>query len=626
MVEKNAVKPAVKDTASEEQLSKEFREYSVAEFFKRNRQMLGYSGKVRSLTTIVHEFVTNSLDACEEGEILPDITVELEEVAAAKREEVIASGDGTKTLFEIPQEVLEADMYEFYSGGIMLQSKIDYVVKSERKGKESIKVIVLKAPLAVGSTVIAKYATGHIRVTVEDNGTGVPKKNVGQAFAKLLAGTKFHKRKQKRGQQGIGAAYAVLFSYMTTGKPTHVKSGLGDGKVYECDLTIDVKTNDPVITNDKEYTGKFKGVKISCEFAEVGYNKSEYSVYEYLRRTALANPHAQLTLIEPNSNVVVFPRSVKEVPAKPKEALPHPLGLTVSDLMDMIANTKARSLSSFFTTEFSRFSNDKVKELEALTKVDFKKTPSALQWTEAEKLIQQFQKVRWIAPEIDTLVPIGEAHIQKSLTSLLKPDQMKVVERKARVFRGGIPFLVEAAVAFGGNAGAAQTQEAKGLEILRFANRTPLLFDAGNCAITEAVKTIDWNRYDLKDIENQPVSVFVNFVSVYVPYTGAGKLAISSEEEIVLEIRNALMECAREVSIYIHSLQKLAEQEERRSIFLRYITEVAQCLHDITGVSKEKLKETLSKIAKERTALMEAKDESEVEDLSEESLDESTEE
>src|SRR5512135_1938415 len=57
-----------------------FKEYSVAEFFKKNQQMLGFSGKTRSLTTIVHEYVTNSLDACEEAGILPEITVSIEEL------------------------------------------------------------------------------------------------------------------------------------------------------------------------------------------------------------------------------------------------------------------------------------------------------------------------------------------------------------------------------------------------------------------------------------------------------------------------------------------------------------------------------------------------------------------
>src|SRR4029077_266415 len=103
-----------------------------------------------------------------------------------------------------------------------------------------------------------------------------------------------------------------------------------------------------------------------------------------------------------------------------------------------------------------------------------------------------------------------------------------------------------------------------GLEILRYSNRTPLLFDSGTCAITQEVKEIDWNRYDLKDLENQPVSIFVNFVSVYVPYTGAGKLAISAEEDIVTEIKLALQDCARDVSIYLHSLAKAADAEARR--------------------------------------------------------------
>ncbi|MDP2717176.1 MAG: ATP-binding protein, partial [Candidatus Micrarchaeota archaeon] len=166
------------------ELEKSFKEYSIAEFFKKNRQMLGYSGKLKSMTTIVHEFVTNSLDACEDAKILPEIRVEVS---------------------ELPD--------------------------------------------------------GHYRIVAQDNGTGVPRKNVGQAFGQLLAGTKFHQRAQKRGQQGIGAAYATLFAQITTGKPTHIKTGLGDGKVYECDVWIDIQKNAAKIENEKEYSGKFQGTR-----------------------------------------------------------------------------------------------------------------------------------------------------------------------------------------------------------------------------------------------------------------------------------------------------------------------------------------------------------------------------
>lgn len=512
-------------------LEKQFKEYSVAEFFKKNRQMLGYSGKLRSLTTIVHEFVTNSLDSCEETNILPEINVE-----------------------------------------------------------------------------INKLPNDHFRIIVEDNGTGIPRKKVGQALGKLLAGTKFHQRAQKRGQQGIGAAYATLFAQITTGKPTKVKTSIGDGNVFECDITVDVQKNEPGISNEKEYRGKFKGVRIEGEYAEVDYNRSEYSVYEYLRSTALANPHAQLTLVEPNKEITVFPRASTQMPKRPKKILPHPLGLTTSDLMDMAAVTSGRKIASFLTSDFSRISSEKVKELQALIgTVDLERAPKALTWPEAEEIIKAFQKMKWIAPETDALQPIGAGQLEKSLKNLLQPEKLSVVERKPKVFRGGIPFMVEAAIAYGGKSGLESGQTRKG-EVARFANRVPLLFDAGNCATMEAVKNIEWNRYDLKEWETMPVTIFINFVSVYVPYTGAGKLAISTEEEIVMEIRMALMEAARDVSIYLHGLQKAEDAERRRMIFFKYIIEVAQALEDVTGKKAAVIQAKLKKIAEERTTLLEAQE------------------
>ncbi len=510
------------------EIEKAFKEYSVAEFFKKNRQMLGYTGKIRSLTTIVHEAVTNGLDACEDAKILPEITVE-----------------------------------------------------------------------------IKKMEDGHYRVVVQDNGTGLPRSKVGQAFGQLLSGTKFSQRMQKRGQQGIGISYAVLFAQITTGKPAHVKTGTGDYKIFEADVSIDVKKNIPLITNFKEYSGNFRGTRFEAEFAEVDYNKSEYSIGEYLRRTAIANPHAQITFVSPENEVTVFPRSSTTLPKKTKAVLPHPLGLTTSDIMDMASVSKARKIGSFFTSEFARFSSDKMSEIaKMLPNVDFDRAPKNLQWQEAEAVVKCISQLKWIAADASVLQPIGEAQVEKSLKNLLKPEKLSVIERKPKVFRGGIPFSVEAAIAYGGNAGS--TGEGKKGEILRFANRVPLLFDSGNCAITEAVKTIDWNRYDLKNWETMPVSIFVHFVSVYVPYTGAGKLAVSAEDEIVQEIRFALMDCARQIGIYLHGIAHAEEQEHRRQIFVRYVGEVAQALSEITGKPKEPLLKKLEKIAKERTALLES--------------------
>ena len=513
------------DFIDEEELSKQFREYSVAEFFKRNRQMLGYTGKIRSLTTIVHEAVTNSLDSAEDARILPDISVEIK---------------------ELPD--------------------------------------------------------GHFKVVIEDNGTGVPKKDVGKAFGKLLAGTKFHVLRQKRGQQGLGISYAVLFAQLTTGKPTHVKTGMNH-RVYECDITIDVKSNQPVLSEEREYSENFRGVRIEMEVAEVDYNRSEYGVYEYLRRTAIANPHAQITLTEPSGEIVVFPRASTVLPKVAEKVLPHPLGLTTADLIEMAHSSSARKISSFFQNEFSRFSAEKVRELSELNKsIDFNKTPKSLTWSEAEAIVKSIQQLKWVAPETSVLIPIGEGQLVKALKSILKPEELKVVERKPKVYKGGIPFMVEAGIAYGGESGSVVGGVRK-FEVLRYANSTPLLFDAGSCAISQAVKEIDWGRYDLGKIEELPVTVFVNFVSVYVPFTGTSKLAVSPEEEIVSEIKLALMECARSIGVYIHTLQHAREEEERRSVFIKYIGEVAVCLNDLIGVDVEKTRRKLEVIAKERTAL-----------------------
>lgn len=484
----------------------EFREHSIAEFFKKNRQMLGFSGKVRSLTTIVHEAVSNSLDACEEAKILPNIYVKVENLE-----------------------------------------------------------------------------NNHCKVYVEDNGPGIPQKYIGKALGQMLAGTKFHRFVQQRGQQGIGISGCIMFSQVTTGKPTHVRSGIGDGKIYECDVSIDLRTNSPYVSNIVEYDGNYRGLTLNAEFAEVKYDKSEYSVYEYLKATAMANPHAQITFVDPDGERTVFARSSDKVPPKPKQAQPHPLGVTTDDLIGYAHHSKERKLSSFLKTNFARLSDAKIDELKVLCPtINFDKMPRELKWEEAESLINAFKRMKWIAPSADPLRPIGKEQIENSLRNLLKPEFLSVTERSPKIYRGGVPFMVEVAIAYGGKSGR-EGKEGPELDIKRFANRAPLLFDAGGCAITEAVKTIDWNRYSLKNIYQMPVTLFINIVSVFVPYTGAGKQAIADEEEIIDELRFAIMEVARDLDRYLSGKVREEQREARKKAIMRYIKQLSLDLPYLAG-------------------------------------------
>ncbi len=518
-------------TIGAEQIFKEFREHSAAEFFKKNRQMLGYSGAGRSLVTIVHEYTSNSLDAAEEAGILPDIKVE-----------------------------------------------------------------------------IKKLENGHYTVSVADNGPGIPKNFIGKALATIFAGTKFHRYMQQRGQQGIGAAGCLLFSQVTTGKPIYIKSSTGKGKCYSCRLGINTALNKPIITEMKESDDDFRGLFVEGEFSEVRYEAGDHGIYEYLRRTALANPHAQIKLLEPEGKEWVFMRSVNKVPDRPPVTKPHPAGLDVNDLIEFAHLSPSRKISSFLTETFARTTSNKIDEIKAEDPtIDLDKPPKDLQWDDAEKLVKVFRKIKWIAPDPASVVPIGAENVTAAIKSILDPEHMSVIGRKPKVFRGGVPFVVEAAVSYGGNSGK-KVDEGYSGTILRYANRVPLLFDSGSCAITKAANDIDWKRYGL-DLESQPISIFVNVSSVYIPYSGVGKEAVSQEEEIVEEIKLAIMEAARGIQRYVRGKEQISSSMSRYKAIARYVKQLSGDISSLTGKSQAAIESKLDNIIKKHFPKLSEEDE-----------------
>ncbi|MDD3244850.1 MAG: DNA topoisomerase VI subunit B [Candidatus ainarchaeum sp.] len=509
------------------ELFTEFKEHSVADFFKKNKQMLGLSGKQRSLTTIIHELVTNSLDACEEAGILPEIEVKL-----------------------------------------------------------------------------AELGTEYYEISVKDNGPGIPEDKVASALGKLLAGTKFHRLVQTRGQQGIGVSGIILLSQMTTGKPTKVISGTSKGKTISLEISIDSKTNSPKVVNKHYLENKYRGLAIKCKFKEIIYKKGQNSVDEYLRRTAIANPHLTLSFEDPNGEITKYTRTINKLPRIPKAVKPHPRGVSVDELLSYARHASARKVNSFLSTNFDRVGQTSIDNIQKLVHFDLNKDPRALSWEEAEDLVKAIKETKFIAPSTDNLVPIGEEQIKKSLKSIVSPEFLSVVTRKPGVYQGGYAFQVEAGVAYGGGAGrlvsvektvekgVTKTEEVRSSEIIRYANKAPLLFDAGGCAITKTVESVDWKRYGVNNFDTSPVTVFVNLISVHIPYTSAGKSAVSDDNDIVNEIKLALMDVARRVGTYIIEKKREAEKKEKKKVFAKYAPYVVDALVHTTG---EKNKDLLLK-------------------------------
>lgn len=495
----------------------DFREYSVAEFFKKNRHMLGFSGKVKSLTTAIHELITNSLDACDEAGILPDIKVELYSISEDK-----------------------------------------------------------------------------VKLVVSDNGPGIPKELLGKVYGKLLAGTKFHKYKQQRGQQGIGASGVTMYSKLTTGLPIHVISA-HNGKMAIADISIDINKNEPIIQNLTETETDIHGVIVEVVLGDVKIDKSEYGVYEYIKQTALANPHANITLIV-NGEVIEYYRQVDSSPGSPKETLPHILGVQPYEFQEMAKQSNNKTLRSFLVNNFDRVSLDKIKEIEKLLPdIDFESDPKSLTWQNIERILKIVKSMKWHPPRKDVLIPIKEENLRRALQAIYNPEIIVTKTRDPKIYRGGVPFIVEVGIAYGGGVSK--------FNILRFANRVPLLFDSSACAIEKAVNNIDWSRYEINNIQEAPIIILVHLASTFVPYISAGKTAIAQEEEIENEIKLALMDAARAIKTHIHQKYKLQELNKKKQALLRYIQQLSDDISSLSGENKEEIKNKLEELIKKKYSI-----------------------
>jgi DNA topoisomerase-6 subunit B len=504
-----------------DELFQGFREHSVSEFFRKNAAMLGYTGKIRSLTTIIHEGVTNSLDSAEEAGILPDIFVSIKKV-----------GDDPE----------------------------------------------------------------HLKVVVEDNASGIPEKFIPDVFGKMLAGTKLHRHMQSRGQQGIGISGAVMFAQITSGKPVVVTTSTGNGEVVKAEVMIDVDRNEGKIVSLKKMNDNWRGTKVELEVKDVAYVRSRYGPFNYLRMTAIANPHVRIEFVEPDGTRTVFQRATDRLPESPRPMPLHPWGVMADDLLTLAKHTKSRTVSGMLMSELSRVTKRKVEEVRKIARVDLDKKPSELTWQDAEKIVRAFKQVKFMAPPTDGLRPIGAEEIKKGLNQILQPEFVYAITRPPKVYRGGIPFAVEAGIAYGGNAGKGMNGEGEvGLELIRFANRAPLIFDQGGCAITSAAHSVDWRRYGV-DVENAPVSLLVNVVSAYVPYTSAGKQSIADEPEVYEEIRNAIMDVARELRLHLYRKIRAKERQQRAGIFERYLPIIAKKGASLAGVDDPDITPLLKRI------------------------------
>ncbi len=500
------------------------RDISVSEFFAKNRHLLGFDNPAKALLTTVKEAVDNALDACEEAEILPELIVE-----------------------------------------------------------------------------VTQLAEDRFTVAVEDNGPGIVKSQVPKIFGKLLYGSKFHTLKQSRGQQGIGISAAGMYGLLTTGKPVRVISRIGPrnkGRYYE--IAINTKKNLPEILIETEHEwDKKRGTRVEITLQGT-YKKGRHSVDGYLKQVSVANPHVSISYIPParngNGDVLEYERTSVARPTEPREIRPHPHGVELGIFIKMLQDTTARNVQSFLTGEFSRMGKKVLDDLfvemsNVGSNITPKTRPKRLTAQDSEILHTALGKIKIMSPPTNCLSPIGDELLLKALKSRVEADYYTTVTRPPAVYRGN-PFQIEVGLAYGGEL------PGDGLvELYRYANRVPLQYQRGACAMTKAVVDLPWRNYRISQsrgaLPTGPIILAVHIASVWVPFTSESKEAVAHYPEILKEIRLALQECGRQVGLHISKRRRLAEEGKKRSYIQKYIPQIGIAIQEILGISDKSRDKTV---------------------------------
>ncbi|MGQ3329382.1 DNA topoisomerase VI subunit B [Halorubrum sp. FL23] len=708
-----------------EELAEGQREISIAEFFEKNKHMLGFDSGARGLVTAVKEAVDNALDATEEAGVLPDIYIEIEEV-----------GD-------------------------------------------------------------------YYRLVIEDNGPGITKEQLPKVFGKLLYGSRFHAREQSRGQQGIGISAAVLYSQLTSGQPAKITSRpKGQSRAQYFELIIDTDTNEPEIKADEGTTwDRPHGTRIELEME--ANMRARQQLHDYVKHTAVVNPHARLELREPGlDEPMKFERATDELPAETEEIRPHPHGVELGALIKMLEATESYSVSGFLQGEFTRVgkktadnvidnfrdvyygrelawspprahderdvadavadavankgeeattafsegvaetvaSNDRLSRSELAAIVDnvadtvaddtgktfgetvrenavnaawraitgagdgeetdgeasddendratesplvadayalvddatstrkddaavramaealarrfgnldgdaFRITSDDLDrlvadaasfvaeqhdatfgetarenvveafWSRARTvpddppkvaaiagsrdaaadLLEAMRTTDILAPPTDCLAPITAELVEAGLRKEYDADFYAAATRDAEV-HGGDPFIVEAGIAYGGEIPAEGS-----VELLRFANRVPLVYQRGACATTDVIKNIGWRNYGLDQpggsgLPNGPAVISIHVASTNVPFTSESKDALANVPAIEDEIELAVREAARELKSYLNKRRSMQQRREKQDVLGKILPEMADKVSEVTGRPRPDIDGALARI------------------------------
>ncbi|QDU68306.1 DNA topoisomerase VI subunit B [Engelhardtia mirabilis] len=553
---KAAAAPAPRKRRSAEDMAATQREISVSEFFTKNRHLLGFDSPLKALLTTVKEAVDNSMDACEEAGILPEISVEISAAEEENRFRVCVEDNGPGIVREQVGKIF---------GKLLYGSKFHKL--SQTRGQQGIGIAAagMYGQLTTGKSVRVVSRPGKRAKATEFLLSIDTAKNKPEIHHEATVewehghGTRVEIEMEAKYQKGLRSVdmYLKQTAIANPHLTLHFTDPGGEQVTYE--------------RNTKEMPPETVEIKPHPHGVELG------RLIAMLKSTQSRSLSAFLQ----DEFSRVGAKVAKDIVTKAAAAKTGQT-LTVKSYPSRIAREEATALHKAINeTKISNPSTDCIAPIgEDLVLAGLKKEIEA-----------DFYAASTRPPAVyrgnPFQIEVGIAYGKPGGVGLEVTDEGRI--RKKATSRDVVEDLV---------AGADEP-----IRVLRFANRVPLLHQQSACAVTKGVILTNWKSYGLTQPRGAlpigPMAVLIHIASVWVPFTSESKEAIASYPEILKEIRLALQDCGRKLGTYIRKGKRLKREFDKRNYIEKYIPHIGIALQeilDLTNVERDGTVETLEDV------------------------------
>ncbi|KAA9397087.1 DNA topoisomerase VI subunit B [Haloarcula sp. CBA1130] len=685
-----------------EELAESQRAISIAEFFEKNKHMLGFDSEARALVTAVKEAVDNALDACEEAGILPDIYVEIQE--SGDYYKLIVEDNGPGITKEQAPKIFGKLLYgsRFHAReqnrgqqGIGISAAVLYSqltsgkpakITSRPKGQDEAQYFELivdtdtnEPEISVDETTTWERPHGTrielemeanmrarstLRDYIQDTAVVNPHARIEFDEPGLDESLKFERaeraelpdeteeiRPHPHGVE-LGTLLKMLEatdSYSVSGfmqeEFTRVGGKTADSVIanfndrhygrgmawqppkVNADAEIEAAVEDAVANKGAETTATFAAAVSDAihDRDRVAYHEVE-AIVDAAAEDAEADGDTTFGATVRENAVVAAWNAVSDELTADLYALIDDVTTKRKDdaaieglasrLADKFADEGRHRLTRDELRNYIDRAADMTEEQDDATygETARENVLEAL-WAAAEgvpeeppkvsdiaddrdtasELLSAMRETDIIAPPTDCLSPISAELVEEGLRKEFDADFYAASTRDASV-HGGDPFIVEAGIAYGGELEAEGT-----VDVMRFANRVPLVYQRGACATTDVVKSIRWRNYNLDQpggsgIPKGPAVIMVHVASTNVPFTSESKDAIANVPEMEDEIELAIREAARELKSYLNKRQSMQQRREKQDKLATILPEMAEKLTEVTDNDELHIDDSLARI------------------------------